>query len=322
MDGNNINNTDENPEIKDLDLNINKDELPILKKFSKKNIFKICISAITILLIVAGVFIFTKDTSKQKAIDIGNEVIKGIGTPPYITDFNLFDRTLKNYCEYFTSEALNKTYEQPFVSTKVISYRIKSVNRLPDKSETKTFIEHKDDDYVNEDIAKPYPSNKGWTRYRSVEGGLTFTNNRYKVKNYILVYHAKYSVDNVEKESDIVVFLSEQTHGKDDYLVSDFYGLEGIPNIEPTVSSIIGKWSDDIYTESNYVEFKKDGAFVSSIWWGGQGTYAIKDHKFIVTYHSLDEDKIVTEVYNCEMNINRISLSGESEDVSLFRIIN
>lgn len=48
MDGNNINNTDENPEIKDLDLNINKDELPILKKFSKKNIFKICISAITI----------------------------------------------------------------------------------------------------------------------------------------------------------------------------------------------------------------------------------------------------------------------------------
>ena len=177
--------------------------------------------SIVLIACVVGVVIY-KNTPKQKAIGISNKVIKSFKTHNG-KDSGLIDMVL-----------INKKYDMngPFIGLTIFDYKLKSVS---ESNVNETYIAYKvsesDSEFASsiqifEDSFLKDKANEQWIENKESDSKVTFTSQKYKVKQYYITYDISYSTnDGNKKERDITVITQEQRHGINDFKVMDIQGI-------------------------------------------------------------------------------------------------
>jgi len=190
-----------------------------LKKLSKKQIIIWTISIVLIVGVV-GVIIY-KNTPEQKAISVSNTVINSLkihdGKDLFLTDIALKNKMDANSI---------------FTGLSIFDYKLKSTSESEvNETHTTYKVSETGSQFASDVLTEEgiYMNNNAagqWTEDKNVDNQVTFTSGKYKVKQYIITYDVNYSTDDgIKKESDVTFTTQEQTHGKNDYDVTDIVGI-------------------------------------------------------------------------------------------------
>ena len=193
-----------------------------LKKISQKQITILIWIILIVLIVGAMCVVINKNTPKQKAIGISNKVIKSLKTHNG-KDSGLIDVVL-----------INKKYDMngPFIGLSIFDYKLKSVS---ERNVKETYIAYnvRDSDSEFASTIKIFENGflkiqkEGqWIENKESDSKVTFTSQKYKVKQYYLTYNISYSTDGgSKKERDITVITQEQKHDNNDFKVMDIQGI-------------------------------------------------------------------------------------------------